>query len=154
MKVVEILPTALLVEDNPEDRLAIRLQLEILGFSVLDTPQQVEAMEMFKAHEINLAIIHLTTLPLRSLEICRFIRAASTVPIIMLTSRDEVVDEEMCLRAGADDYVTKPIQNKILTSRITQQMKRGESQRSPKAHLLTWDALKMDRELVGGEIHL
>lgn len=144
MKVVEVLPTALLVEDSPEDRLAIRLQLEILGFTVLETPQQVEALEMFKTHEINLVIIHLKTLPLRALEICRFIRAESTVPIIMLTSRDEVIDEEMCLRAGADDYITKPIQSKILISRITQQMKRGESQRSPKAHILTWGTLKMD----------
>jgi DNA-binding response OmpR family regulator len=144
MKVVEILPTALLVEDNPEDRLAIRLQLEVIGFTVFDTPQQVEALEIFKDNEINLVLIHLTHLPLRALEICRFIRAASTVPIIMLTDRDEVVDEEMCLRAGADDYVTKPIQKKILISRITQQMKRGESQRSPKAHILTWGPLKMD----------
>jgi DNA-binding response OmpR family regulator len=144
MKVVEILPNALLVEDDPEDRLAIRLQLEVMGFAVFDTPQQVEALEMFKDNEFNLVLIHLTHLPLRSLEICRFIRAASTVPIIMLTRRDEVVDEEMCLRAGADDYVTKPIENKILISRITQQMKRGESQRSPKAHILTWGTLKMD----------
>jgi DNA-binding response OmpR family regulator len=144
MKVVEILPNALLVEDDAIDRMAIRLQLEVIGFKVFDTPQQIEALEIFKDYEINLVIIHLSHLPLRALEICRLIRAASTVPIIMLTQRDEVVDEEMCLRAGADDYVTKPIENKILISRITQQMKRGESQRTPRAHILTWGTLKMD----------
>ncbi len=144
MKVVEILPNALLVEDNPEDRLDVRLQLEVLGFKVFDTAQQIEALEIFKDNQISLVLIHLTQLPLRALEICRFVRAASTVPIIMLTQRDEVVDEDMCLGAGADDYVTKPIQTKILISRITQQMKRGESQRSPKANILTWSTLTMD----------
>ena len=144
MKVVEILPNVLLVEDNAEDRLALRLQLEVMGFNVFDTAQQAEALEIFDANEISLVLIHLTQLPLRALEICRFIRAASNVPIIMLTQRGEVVDEDMCLGAGADDYVTKPIQAKILISRVTQQMKRGETQRSPKALMLTWGALSMD----------
>lgn len=144
MKKVGPTPNALLVEDNPEDRIALRLQLENLGFNVLDTTQQVEALELFKNNQIALVLIHLSVLPLQSLELCRIIRAASTVPIIMLTQRNEVVDEEMCIRAGADDYVTKPVETKILLSRISQQMKRGESQRSPYAHILTWGTLKMD----------
>jgi two-component system catabolic regulation response regulator CreB len=48
------------------------------------------------------------------------------------------------MSAGADDYISKPISSKILTSRVTQQFLRGESQRVPKANILTWGALKMD----------
>jgi DNA-binding response OmpR family regulator len=46
--------------------------------------------------------------------------------------------------AGADDYVSKPIESKILTSRISQQMQRGQSQRAPRANILTWGELEMD----------
>ena len=62
----------------------------------------------------------------------------------MLTSRTEVVDEEMAMAAGADDYVLKPIVSKVLTSRITQQLKRGQSQRAPRANILTWGPMQMD----------
>lgn len=46
--------------------------------------------------------------------------------------------------AGADDYITKPIESKILTSRVTQQLKRGQSQRAPRANILMWGPLSMD----------
>jgi DNA-binding response OmpR family regulator len=134
----------LLLEDVPDDRLSIRLHLELMGFVVYDTPSPIEAKEIFEQHDYSLVILHLGHSQLQSLEICRWIRAASTVPIIMLTSRDEVVDEQMVMRAGADDYVSKPIESKILTSRITQQLKRGQTQRAPRANILTWGTMQMD----------
>lgn len=134
----------MLLEDDAEDRLQIRLHLELMGFVVYDTPSAIEAREIFEQHDFSLVIIHLGHNQLLSLEICRWVRAASTVPIIMLTSRTEVVDEEMVMGAGADDYVSKPIESKILTSRITQQLKRGQTQRAPRANILTWSELQMD----------
>jgi len=134
----------LLLEDDSEDRLSVRLHLELMGFVVYDTPSPIEAKEIFELHDYSLVILHLGHAQLQSLEICRWIRAASTVPIIMLTSRAEVVDEQMVMSAGADDYVSKPIESKILTSRITQQLKRGQTQRAPRANILTWGALQMD----------
>jgi len=62
----------------------------------------------------------------------------------MLTQRGEVVDEEMVMSAGADDYVSIPIESKILTSRISQQIKRGQTQRAPRANILIWGPLQMD----------
>ena len=134
----------LLLEDTSKDRLDIRLQLEVMGFTVYDTPNPDEAKELFVLRDYVAVLIHVGHLPLRGLEICRWVRSESTVPIIMITSRDEVVSEQMCLNAGADDYVTKPIENRILQSRVTQQIKRGESQRAPRATLLTWGPLTMD----------
>jgi DNA-binding response OmpR family regulator len=49
----------------------------------------------------------------------------------MLTRRGELVDEQMVIAAGADDYVSKPVDSKILSSRIVQQMRRGKGQQSP-----------------------
>ena len=134
----------LLIEDENDDRSSIRLHLELMGFVVYDTPSTIEAREIFEQRDYSLVIIHLAHAQLQSLEICRSIRALSTVPIIMLTRREELVDEQMIMSAGADDYVAKPIESKILTSRITQQLKRGQTQRAPRANILTWGELQMD----------
>ncbi len=147
----------MLLEDDPADRLAIRLHLELMGFIVYDTPSSLEAREIFSQHDFSLILIHLAHAPLQALEVCRWIRAASTVPLLVMTSRSEVLDEEMAMSAGADDYVTKPIDIKILTSRITQQLKRGQSQRAPRANILTWGPLQMDlsqHSFMIGTIHV
>ena len=135
---------ALLLEDEPKDRIATRLHLELMGFVVYDTPSPIEAKEIFEQHDFSIVLLHLAFSQLSSLEVCRWIRSASTVPILMFTSRGELVDEQMVMSAGADDYITKPIESKILTSRITQQLKRGQSQRAPRANILKWGALEMD----------
>lgn len=147
----------LLVEDQPDDRLDVRLHLELMGFVVYDTASPIEGQEIFEQRDFSLVIIHIASLPLRALELCRRIRAAARVPILMLTKRDEVINEEMVMAAGADDYVTKPIESKILTSRIDQQIRRGQSQRAPRANILTWGTLKMDlsqREFTVNEVSL
>jgi DNA-binding response OmpR family regulator len=141
---LEEMPNALLIEDDADDRLKIRLQLELMGFVVYDAPTKQEAEELFTQRDYSIVLIHLGHSQLESMQICRSIRAESTVPIIMLTQRDEVIDEEMVLAAGADDYVTKPIVERILTSRVTQQLKRGQTQRAPRANILTWGPLEMD----------
>jgi two-component system response regulator RegX3 len=142
---VESAPSnVLLLEDEEASRLTIRLQLEVMGLVVYDTPSPIEAKEIFLQRDFSLVMIHIASLPLRGLELCRWIRAASTVPILMLTQRDEVIDEAMVMAAGADDYVTKPIDSKILTSCINQQISRGQSQRAPRANILIWGPLRMD----------
>lgn len=140
----EIPNNVLFVEDDADTRMQVRLHLEVMGFVVYDTPSAKEGREIFDQHSFSLVIIHLAHAQLASLEIARSIRAASTVPILMFTQRSEIIDEQMAMAAGADDYVSMPIDLKILTSRITQQLKRGQSQRAPRANLLTWNSLEMD----------
>ena len=134
----------LLVEDEVSDRLAVRLQLEVMGLKVTDTASPMEAKEFFDKRDIGLVIIHLKAMPLRALELCRLLRAESTVPILMLTNRSEVIDDLMVMSAGADDYVSKPINNKILVARVNQQIARGQSQRAPRANVLIWGPMRMD----------
>ena len=137
-------PNALVIEDDAADRLTVKLQLEILGFAVFDVTSSQEAREIFPLRDYSIVLLHLAHAPLERLALCRQIRAASTVPIIMITKRTELIDEELALGAGADDYVTKPIEPRILASRVTQQFKRGESQRAPRKTLLTWENLSLD----------
>lgn len=108
----------LLVEDEESDRLAVRSQLEVMGLKVTDTASPIEAKEFLDNRDISLIIIHLKAIPQRALELCRLLRAESTVPILMLTNRSEVIDDVMVMSAGADDYVSKPINNKILVARV------------------------------------
>jgi DNA-binding response OmpR family regulator len=140
----EIANTVLLAEDDPKDRLEVRLHLELMGFVVYDTPTGKEAKEIFEQRVFNLVIIHFSINPLQSLELCRWVRANSNVPIIMLTRRGDLVDEQMVIAAGADDYVSKPVDSKILSSRIVQQLRRGKGQQSHRANVLTWGTMKMD----------
>ena len=137
-------PNALLVEDDSSDRMSVKLHLEVMGFAVFDVSSAQEAREIFPIRDYSMVLIHLGHAPLEALELSRQIRAQSTVPILALTPRGEVLDEELALGAGADDYVTKPIEQRILTSRVTQQMRRGESQRAPRKTILTWENLSID----------
>jgi len=141
---LEIPNNVLFVEDDAETREQVRLHLEVMGFVVYDTPSSKEGSEIFSQHSFNLVIVHLGHAQLASLEFVRLIRAASTVPILMLTKRNEIVDEPMIMAAGADDYISIPIDFKVLNSRVNQQIRRGKSQRVPRANLLTWDNLEMD----------
>ena len=137
-------PNALLIEDDSSDRMSVKLHLEVMGFIVFDVSSAQVAREIFPMRDYNLVLIHLGHAPLDALELTRQIRAQSTVPIIALTQRGEVLDEELAMGAGADDYVTKPIEQRILTSRVTQQIRRGESQRAPRKTILSWENLSMD----------
>ena len=134
----------LLVEDAPKNRLEVRLHLELMGFVVYDTPSSAEAREIFHQRDFSLVLIHFSVDPLQGLSLCRWIRAASNIPIIMFTKRGELVDESMVMTAGADDYVAMPTDSKILSSRVVQQMNRGKSQRLPRANILTWENMQMD----------
>ena len=137
-------PNALLIEDDSSDRMSVKLHLEVMGFMVFDVSSAQVAREIFPMRDYSLVLIHLGHAPLDALELTRQIRAQSTVPIIALTQRGEVLDEELAMGAGADDYVTKPIEQRILTSRVTQQIRRGESQRAPRKTILSWENLSMD----------
>ena len=134
----------LLAEDDPKDRIEIRLHLELMGFVVYDTSRIGEAKEVFGERVFSLVIIHFSIRPLQSLELCRWLRAESNVPILMLTKRGELLDEQMVIAAGADDYISKPVDSNILSSRIVQTIRRGKSQRSPRANILLWGSMKMD----------
>jgi DNA-binding response OmpR family regulator len=135
---------ALLIEDDPQDRANLKANLESMGLVVFDADTAEAAFGLFETDRFSIVLIHLGKTPWASLEVCKQFRARSTVPIIMLTKRDEVIDEQMVLSAGADDYLTKPISARILTLRITQHIQRDQQPVQERVERLTWGPLTLD----------
>jgi DNA-binding response OmpR family regulator len=113
----------LVVDDNEDIRFFVRSALAPEGYEILEAADGTEALELFKKFEPSLIILDLSIGQPDGFEVCREIRKSSTVPIIMLTSHIEEMDEAMCLAAGADDYVTKPVSARILALRASTQLR-------------------------------
>lgn len=138
---------ALVVEDDGPDRMALKQQLQLMGIAVEDTPSPSEGQKYFDGTTFHLVILHSSRSQQEILELCRWIRAHSTTPIIMLTKRDETVNEQMAIHAGADDYIIKPIMSKVLTSRVSQQMRRVNVEVvDTDVPPITWANLTLDAE--------
>jgi two-component system response regulator ResD len=113
----------LIVDDNEDIRFFVRSALTPEGFDVIEAADGNRALEIFRKKEPSVIILDLSIGQPDGFEVCREIRKVSTVPIIMLTSHDEEMDEAMCLAAGADDYITKPVSARILALRTTTQIR-------------------------------
>lgn len=114
----------LLVEDEPalSEPLAYLLGRE--GYEVTVAEDGPTALTRFNAGGADLVLLDLMIPGLPGTEVCREIRARSTVPIIMLTAKDSEVDIVVGLELGADDYVTKPYSSRELLARIRAVLRR------------------------------
>jgi two-component system, OmpR family, response regulator len=90
-----------------------------------------EALERFAAETVDLVVLDVMLPRLDGIEVCKRLRAESTVPIIMLTARDDEFDKVLGLELGADDYITKPFSIREFRSRVRALLRRaGTSQRA------------------------
>ena len=120
-----------------------------------------EALERFAAERIDLVVLDLMLPKLDGLEVCKQLRATSTVPIIMLTARDDELDKVLGLELGADDYITKPFSIREFRSRVRALLRRASLPREGGAddELIETDGLRIDAgrrtvELEGHPIRL
>ncbi len=118
-------PRVLLVEDEPTlaDTVAYALRQE--GMDVVLARDGEGAMERFHADAPSLVLLDVMLPSLSGLDVCRLIRAESTVPIIILTAKDSEADKVAGLELGADDYVTKPFSMRELVSRLRAHLRRA-----------------------------
>jgi DNA-binding response OmpR family regulator len=118
----------LIVDDDDQirDVLAVGLQLCWPDTTILAAATGEQAMELFQAHEPELVLLDLALPGISGLDVLRSIRAASDVPVIMLTARGEEIDQVRGLEAGADDYVVKPFGHQALVARIRAVLRRAE----------------------------
>ncbi|CAN2230038.1 OmpR Response regulators consisting of a CheY-like receiver domain and a winged-helix DNA-binding domain [Candidatus Nanopelagicaceae bacterium] len=136
----------LIVDDNEDIRFFVRAALAPEGFEVIEAADGKQALEIFRKAEPSVIILDLSIGQPDGFEVCREIRKVSTVPIIMLTSHDEEMDEAMCLAAGADDYITKPVSARILALRTTTQLRHRAANTKVQGAIITAGPLSLDTE--------
>lgn len=136
----------LVVDDNEDIRIFVRAALTPEGFDVIETSNGADALAIFKKSEPAVIILDLSIGQPDGFEVCREIRKSSTVPIIMLTSHVEEMDEAMCLAAGADDYITKPVSARILALRTTTQIRHRAAQNIVQGAVITAGPLTLNTE--------
>lgn len=116
----------LVVEDEETLAEAISFLLSKEGFEVEIAETGPAAIAAFEKSGADLILLDLMLPGLSGTEVCRQIRAKSSVPIIMLTAKDSEIDKVVGLEIGADDYVTKPYSSRELIARIRAVLRRGE----------------------------
>jgi len=123
-------PTILLVDDEDSVRKVLAFPLERDGYDVVQAADGEEALEKFEAHPVDLVVLDIMLPRLDGLEVCKRLRAKSTVPIIMLTARDDELDKVIGLELGADDYITKPFSIREFRSRVRALLRRARAPRA------------------------
>jgi two-component system KDP operon response regulator KdpE len=108
----------LVVDDEPAIRRLLRSTLGVQDYSVLEAAGVREALEVLAREKVDLVILDLGLPDGDGLEVVRRLRPGSTLPIIVLSSRDDERGKVQALDAGADDYVTKPFGVEELVARI------------------------------------
>src|ERR1700748_2058386 len=116
--------TVLLVEDDPAARLGLDLALRRLGYGVHAAETGEAALRDFGDAAPDVVVLDLMLPGLDGFEVCRQLRRASDIPVIMLTARGDDLDIVAGLEAGADDYVVKPVQPRVLDARIRAVLRR------------------------------
>jgi len=145
----------LIVDDNEDIRAFVRISLEEDGYRVLEAIDGESALSIFRSESLDLILLDIGIGLPDGFEVCRIIRTESSVPIIMLTKRSDEVDEAMCLVAGADDYIRKPVSPRILSLRVANQLRRSKSGDGKEVTLLQAGELTLDvlsHELRVGEV--
>ncbi len=113
------------VDDEKNIRETIRLALEREGYAVEEYANGEEAWAAFRRRWPDLAILDIMMPRMDGMELCRRVRAESTMPIIFLSSRDDELDRVLGLESGGDDYVCKPFGMRELTARVRAALRRA-----------------------------
>jgi two-component system response regulator RegX3 len=117
------------VDDEPALRDALAYTLRSEGYEVTAIADGEAALGLVEANPPDVVVLDVMLPGLSGVEVCRRLRDAGDIPILMLTARDAEVDRVLGLEAGADDYVTKPFSMAELLSRVRAILRRRELDR-------------------------
>jgi two-component system OmpR family response regulator len=143
----------LLVEDDAAISQMLEEILAENGFSARAVTSATEMDRLLARERVDLILLDVMLPSEDGFSICRRLRSASEVPIIMLTARDEDVDRILGLELGADDYVTKPFNSRELMARIRALLRRAQSagapakNRAPPMRFAGWRIYPAERQL-------
>src|SRR5687767_2710724 len=119
-------PRILLVDDEQPIQTLLSFPLQRDGYDVVQASDGREALTRFSEQTFDLVVLDVMMPRMDGLEVCRRLRARSSVPIIMLTAKSEEIDKVLGLELGADDYITKPFSMREFRSRVKAVLRRAE----------------------------
>jgi two-component system, OmpR family, KDP operon response regulator KdpE len=140
-------PTILIVDDDPQLIEYVRVCLERENWQIFTASNGKNALELVEKRIISLILLDIVMPEIDGKEVCRRIRNQNLIflPIIMLSCRAELADKIECLDMGADDYITKPFNDKELVSRIKAVLRRNQPITSPQFNdQVEYEGLKID----------
>jgi DNA-binding response OmpR family regulator len=132
--------TILLVDDEESVQKLLTYPLERDGFRVVPARDGEEALRRFGEQPVDLVVLDVMLPKVDGLEVCKRLRSQSSVPIIMLTARDDEFDKVLGLELGADDYITKPFSIREFRSRVRALLRRVSAPRPGATERSTIDA--------------
>jgi DNA-binding response OmpR family regulator len=150
--------TVLVVDDEPIVREVVVRYLEREGYRTLEAGDGDDARRLVETQPPDLVVLDVMLPGTDGLELCRWIRSRSELPVIMLTARGEEADRVVGLELGADDYVTKPFSPRELAARVRTVLRRAGTTNGAKERLafddLELDAASRDVRRRGEEVRL
>jgi len=136
----------LVVEDEESFSDALSYMLRREGYDTVVAATGTDALVEFDRAGADIVLLDLMLPGLSGTEVCRSLRAKSSVPIIMLTAKDAEIDKVVGLELGADDYVTKPYSARELVARIRAVLRRGTEAEPSAESALTAGPVRLDVE--------
>lgn len=116
--------TILIVEDEHRIREFEVTYLRDAGYEIIEAADGQSAVDIFGKHQVDLAVVDINLPKLDGFEVCKAIRSASAVPILIVTARGSDEDEVKGLSTGADDYIRKPFNPNVLVARVQALLRR------------------------------
>ena len=124
-KQVDVKQMILVVDDDPNIAQLVKLYLEKEGYKVTVETRGDDALAAFQKNPPSLVLLDIMLPGMDGWQVCRAIRQISSIPIIMLSAKDETFDKVLGLELGADDYITKPFEGKELVARVKAVLRRS-----------------------------
>jgi DNA-binding response OmpR family regulator len=125
-------PRVLVIEDDPEIRNLLSLYLRREGYAAVAVATGAEGLKAARQDGADLVILDLMLPDMDGLEVCQRLRAATDVPVLMLTARTDVADRVRGFAVGAEDYVPKPFAAEELLARVRALLRRAGRIRQPR----------------------
>jgi DNA-binding response OmpR family regulator len=138
--------TVLVVDDEPIVREVVVRYLHRDGFTTLEAEDGDEARRLLEERDPNLVVLDLMLPGMDGIELCRWIRSHSRLPVIMLTARGEESDRIVGLELGADDYVTKPFSPRELAARVRAVLRRTDARVDGHGDRITFADVTVDAQ--------
>jgi DNA-binding response OmpR family regulator len=147
-------PRVLIIEDDPNVSEVVVRYLQREGYEVETATDGAAGLQMALAAPPDLVVLDLMLPSMGGLDVCRRLRAAAPVPVIMLTALGEEADRITGLELGADDYVAKPFSPRELTARVRAVLRRATSALSPASGPAVLHACDLELDTVAHEARL